>query len=96
VDVGTALSQDREKLDAAIAKRGGRIGPVSGFVVPTLRRIGLLSERNAAQFRTMFDELQISTRRADGTRANPLDGLVDLPDDLEAWAGDGPRATQLG
>ncbi len=89
MDVGTALSQDREKLDAAIAKRGGRIGPVSGFVVPTLRRIGLLSERNAAQFRKMFDELQIGTRRADGTRGNPLDGLIDLPDDLEAWASEG-------
>jgi hypothetical protein len=86
-DVGVSLSKDRDKIDAAIARRGGRIGPVSGFVVPTLRRIGLLSDRNATQFRNLFDELQISTRSPDGTRGNPLDGIIELPDDLEAWAG---------
>jgi hypothetical protein len=92
MDVGQALSQDRDKLDAAIARRGGRIGPISGFVVPTLRRIGLLSERNAAHFRQMFDHLQISTKTDDGRRANPLDALIELPEDLEAWAGDVARA----
>jgi P-aminobenzoate N-oxygenase AurF len=86
VDVGNALSKDREKLDAAIARRGGRIGPVSGFVVPTLKRIGLLSDRASGHFRQLFDALQISVRADDGTRRNPLDGLIELPDDLDAWA----------
>lgn len=85
-EVGVALSNDREKIDAAIARRGGRIGPVSGFVIPTLNRIGLLSQRNADQFRKLFDELQVGVRAADGSRKNPLDGIVELPDDLEAWA----------
>ncbi len=93
MDVGKALSQDREKLDAAITRRGGRIGPISGFVVPTLRRIGLLSERSSAQFRKLFDELQISMKTPDGARANPLDALIELPEDLEAWAGEGNRAS---
>ena len=89
VEVGNALAKDRDKLDAAIARRGGRIGPVSGFVVPTLKRIGLLSERSAGNFRQLFDSLQITVRADDGTRRNPLDGLIELPDDLDTWANEG-------
>ena len=44
-DVAAGLSRDQDKLAKAVARRGGRLGPVSGFVVPTLRRIGLFSDR---------------------------------------------------
>ena len=91
-DVGRALSEDQAKLQAAIAARGGRLGPVSGFVVPTLRRIGLLSERAADHFRHMFDAMNVASRGADGVSRNPLDSLVELPEDLEAWATGGQFA----
>jgi len=81
------LARDQEKVAQAIARRGGRLGPVSGFVVPTLKRIGLFSERISGHFREMFDAMRISVPPpAMGVRAvNPLDALVELPEDLEAW-----------
>jgi hypothetical protein len=87
-DVAAGLSRDQDKLAAAVAKRGGRLGPVSGFVVPTLRRIGLFSDRAQGHFREMFDAMRITLPpTADGKPAiNPLDRLVEVPEDLEAWA----------
>jgi len=85
-DLAAGLDRDRDKIAAAIARRGGRLGPVSGFVIPTLRRIGLFSPRIAAHFREMFDSMEIGSRGKDGRRENPLDRLVELPEDLEAWA----------
>jgi hypothetical protein len=85
-DVGKALSEDQDQLQAAVAARGGRIGPVSGFVVPTLRKIGLLSDRSAGHFRQMFDAMRVGARGLDGVSRNPLDSLVELPEDLESWA----------
>jgi hypothetical protein len=71
-----------------VARRGGRLGPVSGFVVPTLRRIGLFSERASGHFREMFDAMHIRlpSDRPGAPGPNPLDRLVDVPEDLEAWA----------
>ena len=85
-DVGKALAEDQDKVQAAIAARGGRLGPVSGFVVPTLRKIGLLSERASGHFRQMFDAMRVGARGPDGVSRNPLDSLVELPEDLESWA----------
>ena len=36
--------------------KGRRLGPVQGFVIPTLRRCGLLSERVAAHFHGFLRE----------------------------------------
>jgi hypothetical protein len=93
-DVGKALAEDQDKVQAAIAARGGRLGPVSGFVVPTLHRIGLLSERAAGNFRQMFDAMRVGVRGKDGASTNPLDSLVELPEDLEAWATGGRFASR--
>jgi hypothetical protein len=87
-EVVKSVQQDREVLRAAIEARGGRLGPVSGFVIPTLRRIGLFSERISGHFREMFDAMQI--RMLDGE--NPLDKPVELPEDLEAWVNAGASA----
>jgi hypothetical protein len=85
-EVGRALAEDADRMRAAVEKRGGRLGPVSGFVIPTLRKIGLYSERVDARFREMFEANQIRLPAdADGLRKNPLDALVSLPEDLEAW-----------
>jgi hypothetical protein len=87
-EVAVGLSRDQGKLAEAVARRGGRLGPISGFVVPTLRRIGLFSDRISGHFREMFDAMRISLPpTADGKPAiNPLDRLVEVPEDLEAWA----------
>ncbi len=83
-DVAKGMVADQGRIAAAIERRGGRMGPVSGFVIPTLRRIGLFSERIGGHFRQMFDEMQIGFREQ-GKLVNPIDRLVELPENLEAW-----------
>ena len=87
-ELAAGMQRDSEKMKEAIARRGGRLGPISGFVVPTLRRIGLLSERVTGHFREMFDAMRVSIPPpgAGGRAVNPLDALVELPEDLDAWA----------
>jgi hypothetical protein len=87
-EVAAGLSRDQDKLAQAVQKRGGRLGPISGFVVPTLRRIGLFSDRIQSHFREMFDAMRITLPPTpDGKPAiNPLDRLVEVPEDLESWA----------
>ncbi len=42
----------------------------------------------------MFDTMQISMRGTDSNgRKNPLDALVELPEDLEAWVLDNAALT---
>ena len=60
-------------------KQGGQAGPVRGFVIPTLRSIGLFSERIERHFRDMF------AANMDEERAKALDLSRGLPADLEAW-----------
>jgi hypothetical protein len=70
----------------AMQRRGGRLGPVSGFVIPSLGRIGLFSDRIAAHFRDLFDQNRISAPTGKGDeRVNLVDVIPALPDDLEAW-----------
>jgi hypothetical protein len=86
-ELSAGMQRDQEKVAQAIARRGGRLGPVSGFVVPTLRRIGLLSPRISGHFRELFDAMRISVPppAEGGAPRNPLDALVELPEDLDAW-----------
>src|ERR1043165_7804336 len=51
----TSLANEREELTRDLPK-GRRLGPVQGFVIPTLRRCGLLSERVAARFHEFLRE----------------------------------------
>jgi hypothetical protein len=89
VDPATAfaeLAKERETLMAAIQKSGGRRGPVRGFVIPTLRTIGLFSPRVEAHFEDMFA----------GIMGPGLGRIADdpkhIPDDLEAWVLEEPSA----
>ena len=77
------LQKERDELMGAAA-RSKRLGPVQGFVVPTLRRCGLLSERVAAHYHEFLY----------ANLAGPLVGknveefmryLPDLPEDTAAW-----------
>jgi hypothetical protein len=72
------LVRERQKLAAAPGGRRRR-GPVRGFVIPTLRSIGLFSERIEGHFDQMF---QAMPGRGFGPIADDPQGL---PDDLEAW-----------
>ena len=77
------LAQERDTIRAAIARRGGRRGPIRGFVIPSLRSIGLFSDRIRAHFDEMF-QANIGAGYGD------LNDDPELPTDLEAWveAGD--------
>jgi hypothetical protein len=82
IDMGAALAsilKDRERIVKGMERTGGRLGPVRGFVIPTLHTIGLYSERVRGHFDGMFranlgDELARRTSE-----------IPSLPDDLEAW-----------
>jgi len=80
IDIAVAaaeLAKEREKL--AVVPGTRRRGPVRGFVIPTLRTIGLLSERIERHFDDLFAAVP---GRAFGPIANDPRGI---PEDLEAW-----------
>ena len=82
LDPGYALAEilkEREQLLDAIRQAGGRRGPVRGFVIPTLRAIGLFSDR----IRAHFDEMFIANLGEQFGRIE--DDGTEFPEDLEAW-----------
>jgi len=74
------LAKEREAIAAEIQRQGGHAGPIRGFVIPTLKSLGLFSERIEAHFRDMF------TANLGEERAKALRFDKGLPADLEAWA----------
>lgn len=64
--------------------RGRRLGPVQGFVIPTLRRCGLLSERVAAKYHE-FLSANPAGNAFGKTVQEFLRDLPDLPEDTAAW-----------
>ena len=77
------LAKERERMRKALAKTGGRFGPIRGFVIPTLRDIGLFSERIEGHFKDMFSA-NFGEAMADFSR-DPSH----VPEDLEAWVNEG-------
>jgi len=75
-DVLPRLAAERDRIEAA---RGEGGGPLRGFVIPTLRAIGLFSDRIEGHFREMFGA------NFGEARARRLNLRVDLPEDLDAW-----------
>lgn len=86
IDAGEALqalARERSRMQAALERRGGRFGPIRGFVIPTLRGIGLFSERIEGHFQEMFSANF-------GAAMRPLsEDPRALPEDLEAWVEQG-------
>ncbi|MDH5672597.1 MAG: ferritin-like domain-containing protein [Myxococcales bacterium] len=80
-DVARGIADDRDQVRAAIEARGGRMGAMSGFVIPTLKRIGLFGDRIEGHFREMFEAMNIVLPNGE----SPLDRTAELPEDLEAW-----------
>ncbi len=86
IDVQEAVQRiqgEREVIQAELRRTGGRLGPVRGFVIPTLRAIGLFSPRIEGHFDEMF---QANMGALAGRIA---DDVYELPEDLEAWVEEG-------
>ncbi len=78
------LARERETLKQAVQRRGGRTGPIRGFVIPTLRAIGLFSDRIREHFEEMFRAQSFGS-----TMGSLADDPTELPEDLEAWVMEG-------
>jgi hypothetical protein len=78
-----SLHEERDAL-ARDLPRGRRLGPVQGFVIPTLRRCGLLSERVAAHFHGFLRE-NFGARVAGENVEEFLQYLPELPEDTARW-----------
>lgn len=80
----TELAKERDLIHEQLSRTGGRYGPVSGFVIPTLRSIGLYSERTASQFKQMWTETQGAEAAERYANSD-----AEIPEDLEAWVNEG-------
>ncbi len=78
------LNRRRDEIRAHIVaerrKAGFDADPLRGFVVPTLAKIGLFSERIVPKYRDLIERNMIT-----GFEGTIFDGTFALPDDLEAW-----------
>ena len=79
----TALHEERAEIAGTLTK-GQRLGPVQGFVIPTLRRCGLLSERVAARYHEILTANFGSGIVGEDVQEF-LRYLPDLPEDTAAW-----------
>src|SRR5262249_59485484 len=79
----TSLQNEREELTRDLP-RGRRLGPVQGFVIPTLRRCGLLSERVASHFHGFLRD-NFGANVAGADVGEFLEKLPDLPTDTARW-----------
>ena len=71
------LAKEREKLDPEI-QRNNATGPVRAFIIPSLKSVGLFSERLEQHFRGMFEANF-------GERAKNMAFGDSLPENLELW-----------
>ena len=78
------LAKERATMANEVRRTGGAFGPIRGFVIPTMRSIGLFSERLEGHFRDMF------SANFGAERARLLEFERELPDDLEAWLEEAP------
>ncbi len=78
------LASERDLIRDQLARTGGRYGPVSGFIIPTLRKIGLYDERTAGHFKEMWTQTQGAEAAERYANSD-----ADIPEDLEAWVNEG-------
>jgi para-aminobenzoate N-oxygenase AurF len=79
-----SLTAEREQIMGPHTP-GQRLGPVQGFVIPTLRRCGLLSERVAEHYHE-FLRANLDGRLVGQNVEEFLDSLPELPADTLTWA----------
>jgi len=78
-----SVRREREELTRHMQK-GRRLGPVQGFVVPTLRRCGLLSDRVAAHFYAFLRE-NLGANLVGDDVDEFIEHIPELPHDTAAW-----------
>ena len=78
-----SLRQESEGLMRDMPRQR-RLGPVQGFVIPTLRRCGLLSERVASHFHEFLRE-NLGGKIVGETLEEFVGRIPDLPEDTAAW-----------
>ena len=78
-----ALHREREEITRDLPK-GRRLGPVQGFVIPTLRRCGLLSERVAGHFHGFLRD-NFGAGVIGANVEEFLEHLPELPADTAKW-----------
>lgn len=86
VDAGAllqCLQAERDELTRNI-KPGRRLGPITGFVIPTLRRCGLLSERVATHYHEFLRE-NLGSNLVGENVQEFLQVVPDLPEDTARW-----------
>jgi hypothetical protein len=77
------VRRERDELTRS-AEKGRRLGPVQGFVVPTLQRCGLLSERVAAHFHDFLRE-NLGANLVGADVEEFMAQIPELPPDTAAW-----------
>ena len=85
----TSLRAERDELTRNMPV-GRRLGPVQGFVIPTLRRCGLLSERVAGRFHEFLRE-NLSGNLVGDNLEEFMKRIPDLPEDTAAWVLGAPQ-----
>jgi hypothetical protein len=78
-----SIQNERDELVSGLT-RGMRLGPVQGFVIPTLRRCGLLSDRVAEKYHE-FLSANPAGNAFGKTVKEFLRDLPELPEDTTAW-----------
>jgi hypothetical protein len=79
-----SLVKERELIAKVIAKRGGQLGPVHGFVVPSLKSIDLYSDRIRGHFKDMW-----AANMGEETATRMAGTDTPLPTDLDEWVNAG-------
>jgi rubrerythrin len=79
MDAIAAIREEDAAVTRDVPSEGGSAGPIRGFVIPTLKALGLFSERIEGSFRQMF------VANMGEERAMALQFGWELPEDLEAW-----------
>ncbi|MDG2307994.1 MAG: ferritin-like domain-containing protein [Candidatus Binatia bacterium] len=86
LDAAALLESAGKEIPGILAKQNKkrRLGPVQGFVIPTLRRCGLLSDRVAGHYHEML-AANLSPSVVGEDLEDFLSRIPDLPEDTAAW-----------
>lgn len=81
--VVAAIAAEYETIRAAHRKLGHRMSAVTGFILPTLKSVGLLSERIQRHFEQVFS--RVAPPNAEKASGPLADRLAELPANLDEW-----------
>jgi para-aminobenzoate N-oxygenase AurF len=84
VELLACAQRERDQVIRESRPPGRRRGPVSGFVLPTLRRCGLLSRRVASRFHEALQE-NLGSQVVGNSVEEFMQWIPDLPEDTAAW-----------